>query len=290
MIAVTSCPVCGNSNFEPFLACTDYTVSEKQFDLVLCVVCRLVITSPQPPSEELGLYYQSADYISHTSKSNSLVDSIYLAVRRFTLAGKKNLAKSLQHKKGKLLDYGCGTGDFLLACKNDGWLADGVEPGEAARTLALQKGISVSESLREASNTFNLITLWHVLEHVPDLNQTLQQLYDKLAIDGSLLVAVPNHSSLDGKYYQQYWAGYDVPRHLWHFNQQNMEQLLLDNGFKLKTVKPMLFDSFYVSLLSETYKGKGLSKFIRAFITGLRSNLAAYKTKEYSSLIYIAGK
>lgn len=290
MTAVTSCPVCGHSNFEPFLSSTDYTVSKKLFSLIRCAQCKLVITSPRPETEKLGEYYQSADYISHTSKANSLIDSLYLMVRSFTMRGKKMLAKNLQPNKGMVLDYGCGTGDFLHACKEDGWQAQGVEPGEGARSLAQQKGVTVAASINDIVGSFNLITLWHVLEHVPDLNEALTHLHQKLTPDGSLIVAVPNHSSLDGKVYKEHWAGYDVPRHLWHFSAQNMEQLLLNNGFKLKAVKPMLFDSFYVSLLSETYKGRGVVKFIYAFINGLRSNLAARSTKEYSSLIYIAGK
>jgi 2-polyprenyl-3-methyl-5-hydroxy-6-metoxy-1,4-benzoquinol methylase len=290
MIAVTSCPVCGNAQFEKFLSCTDYTVSKKEFALVRCRSCALVITSPRPATETLGEYYQSADYISHTSKANSLIDSLYLLVRNYTLKGKTALSKSLQPKKGKVLDYGCGTGNYLHACMLDGWQTEGVEPNDTARLLAQQKGLTVANRLQTAGTNFDLITLWHVLEHVPDLTETVALLYQKLKAGGSLVIAVPNHQSLDGSTYAEHWAGYDVPRHLWHFNRQNMEQLLLNHGFTLKTCKPMLFDSFYVSLLSETYKGKGITKFFSAFITGLRSNFAARKTKEYSSLIYIAGK
>jgi SAM-dependent methyltransferase len=290
MMNITSCPVCGHANFTPFLVCTDYTVSQEKFSLVTCSTCNLVITTPRPNNEDLGKYYQSADYISHTSKANSLVDRLYLLARNFTLKKKRNLAAKLQPLKGNVLDVGCGTGDFLLTCMKDGWAANGVEPSENASELAKQKGISVSKSIDDLKGTFNLITLWHVLEHVPDLNQTLNKLYTLLKPGGTLLIAVPNHTSADGKFYKETWAGYDVPRHLWHFNQQNMEQILLNHKLTVRKTLPLTLDSFYVSLLSETYKRDNLTKFIKAFYEGLRSNLLAIKTNEYSSLIYVVGK
>jgi len=253
-------------------------------------MCNLVITSPRPGNEELGKYYESADYISHTSKANSLIDKLYLIARNFTLRKKRKLASKLQLQKGNLLDVGCGTGDFLHTCRDDGWNVQGVEPSESARKLASQKGITTAESIDLVKGSFQLITLWHVLEHVPDLNETLNKLYNLLAPAGTLLLAVPNHTSLDGQKYKEEWAGYDVPRHLWHFTQQNMGQLLLRHNLSLQKTLPLPLDSFYVSLLSETYQGKKLIKFPRAFLTGLRSNLSALKTNEYSSLIYLARK
>lgn len=159
------------------------------------------------------------------------------------------------------MDVGCGTGDFLSACQSDGWNVTGVEPSEQARKLASEKGVETVTQLDQARGSFQLITLWHVLEHVPHLNNTLNKLYSLLEPNGTLLLAVPNHTSLDAKKYEQYWAGYDVPRHLWHFDQQNMEQLLRKHNLSLQKTLPLTLDSFYVSLLSETYRGKKVTKF-----------------------------
>jgi ubiquinone/menaquinone biosynthesis C-methylase UbiE len=290
MINVVSCPICGHTDFTSFLVCIDYTVSQEKFSLAKCSTCNLVITTPRPDHKDLGGYYESDDYISHTSKASTFADKLYLLARSFTLKNKRTLAAKLQPEKGNLLDLGCGTGDFLSTCMKDGWKAFGVEPNGNARELALQKGITTVSSLEEVKGRFNLITLWHVLEHVPDLNETLDKLYSLLEPKGTLLIAVPNHTSLDGALYKENWAGYDVPRHLWHFDQQNMEQLLLNHKLSLQKTLPLTLDSFYVSLLSETYQGKKMTRFVTAFFTGLRSNLSALKTTEYSSLIYLARK
>lgn len=290
MINVTLCPICGNSKFSPFLKTKDYTLTREEFSLVECSTCKLVITSPRPKNEDLGTYYQSNDYISHTSKANSLADTLYLIARKFTLQSKRKLANSLQPSKGNLLDIGCGTGDFLQSCATAGWNTSGVEPNPSASRLAKQKGIETFESIDQVKGTFQLITLWHVLEHVPDPNETLIKIRELLAPNGVLLIAVPNHSSVDGKKYKAFWAGFDVPRHLWHFNQQNMDQLLRKHNLTRQKTLPLLLDSFYVSLLSEAYQGKGIVKYFSAFFTGLFSNWQARKTNEYSSLIYIATK
>lgn len=290
MISVTVCPVCGNDDFIPFLVCTDYTVSQEKFSLQKCSTCKLVITSPRPANQALGDYYQSDDYISHTAKANNLLNSLYLLIRTFTLRGKKKLVVELQPSKGNLLDVGCGTGDFLQTCQNDGWQVVGMEPSKEPRALTQKKGIDTFETLESVKGEFQLITLWHVLEHVIDLEATLKKLHSLLAPNGVLLIAVPNHSSLDGIKYKEQWAGFDVPRHLWHFNKKNMEQLLQNHSFSLKKIVPMHFDSFYVSLLSEGYRGKRFLRYPLAFLTGFRSNLAAKKNNEFSSLIYIAQK
>jgi 2-polyprenyl-3-methyl-5-hydroxy-6-metoxy-1,4-benzoquinol methylase len=290
MMNVSLCPVCGGTELKPFLTTTDFTLSKEEFSLVECSVCNLVITSPRPETIDLGKYYQSNDYISHTSKANTLADVLYLIARKFTLRSKRKLVNNLQQVKGNLLDIGCGTGDFLATCRDDGWKVYGVEPNESAALSAKQKGIQTIETLDKVSGSFQLITLWHVLEHIPDLNETLQKIRALLSPDGVLLIAVPNHSSADGKTYKEYWAGFDVPRHLWHFNQQNMEQLLSKNSLTLQKTLPLVLDAFYVSLLSEAYQGRGVIRYFTAFITGLKSNWKARKTKEYSSLIYISTK
>ncbi|GCC51054.1 class I SAM-dependent methyltransferase [Chryseotalea sanaruensis] len=250
----------------------------------------MLATSPRPKDEELSRYYESTDYVSHTAKGNSLVNSIYLIARSFTLKGKRKLAQKLVPQKGNLLDIGCGTGDFLQSCLNDNWQCTGVEPGTQPRELADAKGIRTFERLDQIKEKYQLITMWHVLEHVPNLNETLSSIYNLLDQSGTLLIAVPNHLSYDARLYKKYWAGYDVPRHLWHFNQQTMERILRNNNFELKQILPMKLDSFYVSLLSEGYKGMGIIRYIKALAIGLFSNLFAKNNKQYSSLIYIFKK
>jgi len=290
MIDITLCPVCGNSEFSHFLKTKDFTLTQEEFSLVECSTCKLVITSPRPKNDDLGSYYQSTDYISHTSKANSLADTLYLIARKFTLRSKRKLISTFQPSKGNLLDIGCGTGDFLQSSASSGWKTFGVEPNASASKLAQQKGIKIFESIDQVTGSFELVTLWHVLEHVPDPNETLIKIRELLAPNGVLLIAVPNHSSADGKKYKEFWAGFDVPRHLWHFDQRNMDQLLRKHNLTRQKTLPLLLDSFYVSLLSEAYQGKGVLRYFSAFFTGLRSNWQAQKTNEYSSLIYIATK
>ncbi len=290
--SVTTCPICRGNNFEPFNQCIDFTTSKEEFAIVTCKACHFLITSPRPDSSSIGRYYQSENYISHTNSSKNLIDKIYKAVRSFTLQWKLNLIQS--HKpNGKILDYGCGTGEFLNTCKIANWVCAGVEPSVSAREKAAQlTNLNIAVSLDEINHSkFDVITLWHVLEHVENLNEKLSELKSYLAEDGTIFIAVPNHESLDAKRYKSYWAGYDVPRHLWHFSHSTMNKLLTSHGLKLLNTIPMKQDSFYVSLLSEKYlnpKANILILAIKAFAMGLRSNLAAKRNRNYSSLVYIA--
>jgi 2-polyprenyl-3-methyl-5-hydroxy-6-metoxy-1,4-benzoquinol methylase len=198
----------------------------------------------------------------------------------------------LPNRKGKLLDYGCGTGEFLKTCQESGWIISGVEPSPIARKKAnTLTGAEIKSSLPE-NDRFDAITLWHVLEHVSDLNNMVSQLANSLNDNGKLLIAVPNHESYDAKYYQQFWAGYDVPRHLWHFTQNSMQAILENNGLTIVNIIPMKLDSFYVSMLSEKYKQATypLFQLPKAFWIGLISNWKAKNQNAYSSLIYVAQK
>ena len=293
---ITSCPVCASAEWHNFLTCKDYTVSQETFDLIQCKSCSLVVTSPRPSIDNLGKYYLSEDYISHTDKPASIIDRIYVFARSFALNWKiKLITRELQGPK-ILLDYGCGTGNFLKAAHQAGWTVNGVEPSSIARTAAQRNtGAQITESLDDITDkTFSIITLWHVLEHVPDLNETLSKLASLLQESGTLFIAVPNHASHDAQQYQSIWAGYDVPRHLWHFTPDNMKRLVSKHGLKLKRIVPMKLDAYYVSMLSEKYKNHqklGAVQMIRAFFAGWRSNAHAYAgTGNYSSLIYILTK
>lgn len=291
--STTICPICDQENLNSFITAKDYTITGEEFELKQCANCHFIITSPRPDKDSIGKYYASENYISHSGKSKTLFDKIYLTARNITLNWKYQLISKSFPQPASILDYGCGTGEFLNYMKNKGWTVYGVEPAETARQKAnkLLNG-NVSEKLETIEyNSVRLITLWHVLEHIHDLNSTLQTLKNLLTSDGLLIVAVPNPNSHDSKHYKDKWAGYDVPRHLWHFSQDTMTSLLKKNGLNLIETKPMKLDSYYVSLLSEAYKNPNQSKLltsIKAFIEGLRSNISAKKTKEYSSHIYIA--
>jgi SAM-dependent methyltransferase len=287
---VTACPICRSIEFTPFMKCKDYTTSREDFEIHKCKSCSFVLTNPRPDTLTIGKYYRSDAYVSHNAKPSSLLDSLYFLARWFTLRWKKNLIKKYG-SNGLLLDYGCGTGEFLNTCKND-WDCYGIEPSAVARNIANQKsGLPIQEKYEDInSKKFDVITLWHVLEHVHDLNKLIEQLKSSLNKNGTVFIAVPNYESEDARVYQQHWAGYDLPRHLWHFSKETMRLLLTNYGLHTKVILPMKLDSTYVSLLSEKYKSEGKQTVMGLLIglyTGLNSNRKARSNNNYSSLIYV---
>jgi 2-polyprenyl-3-methyl-5-hydroxy-6-metoxy-1,4-benzoquinol methylase len=276
------------------MTCIDHTVSHETFQLVRCESCGFIMTSPRPENSALGKYYMSEDYISHSNRSSSVIEKIYQIARIVSLERKINLVnRHLLSPEKRLLDYGCGTGEFLNHARKKGFKIQGVEPSSIARQQAQKlTHEKISETIAEVENQFDAITLWHVLEHIPDINKVIGQLKSILTKNGTIFIAVPNHKSNDAIRYQELWAGYDVPRHLWHFSQQTMKKLLTKNGLNIVDTIPMKLDSFYVSMLSEKYKRKknSISGLTQAFFNGLRSNIQASSNMEYSSLIYIAKK
>jgi len=290
---ITICPICNQQDFSFHSKAKDFTITGEEFELKECRNCSFIITSPRPDKESIGKYYASEDYISHSGKSKTLFDKIYLYARNITLNWKCQLINEYSPIPSSILDYGCGTGEFLNRIKNKGWKIAGIEPAEVARKKANHLlSNKVYESIENQEiGSVQVITLWHVLEHIHDLNASLQKLKNLLTSDGIIIIAVPNPKSHDSGYYKNEWAAYDVPRHLWHFSQNNMISLLKKHSLKVVNIKPMKLDSFYVSLLSEGYKNPEQPKLItgfKAFIEGFKSNLSARKTTEYSSLIYIA--
>tara|TARA_R110000868_G_scaffold143741_3_gene362247 strand:- start:39767 stop:40594 length:828 start_codon:yes stop_codon:yes gene_type:complete len=270
-----------------YLKTKDHSVSQEKFELHLDENLDMLVTQPQP--ENLDPYYNSAAYISHTDSNVSFEDRIYQGVKKFNLKNKLKIVQ--RHTSGKkLLDVGAGTGDFLLVARENGWNVNGVEPNSKANTKASEKGLNLKYSLEDFANEkFDVITLWHVLEHVPNLTDQVTRLSNLLEEGGALIIAVPNFKSFDALHYKNFWAAFDVPRHLWHFSRTTISKLFKKENMQVVKTYPMIFDAFYVSLLSEKYR-TGNQNFISAFFIGLRSNIKAWRTKEYSSLIYVLKK
>ncbi|MEQ6124435.1 class I SAM-dependent methyltransferase [Pseudotenacibaculum sp. MALMAid0570] len=267
----------------PFLNCKDHLVSKETYEIMLNEQKEMLVTSPIP--SDLHKYYDSEEYQSHHNSKKTFLNFIYNTVKKQSFKRKRRLFQNGKPNK-TLLDIGAGTGDFLLYCKENKFDVTGVEPSKSARNIAKEKGIELYEELKEVlDRKFDVITMWHVLEHVPNLYEYLEQLKTLLNENGKLIIAVPNFKSYDAEYYKEFWAAYDVPRHLWHFSKKSIHTLFESVQMKVTKVHPLKFDSFYVSLLSEKNK-TGKTNYLKAFWVGLKSNMKASQTKEYSSLIY----
>ena len=285
------CPACNHQTITNAFICQDHSVSEESFAIMQCNNCELKFTNPRPSHDTIAKYYASKNYISHTNKAYDPIQMVYKLVRRYTTQHKINILRKYA-EGNKLLDYGCGTGHFLDAAKKAGYQINGLEPNESARNQAAkQTGISIHSHLSDiqATNSMNIITAWHVVEHIHDLKSTLKKLFELLTSDGTLILALPNYKSYDAKHYGPHWAGYDVPRHLYHFSQSSIISLIENLGFKYAQTLPMVFDAYYVSLLSEKYL-TGNNNYFNAMKIGYKSNKLAKETSEYSSLIYIFHK
>ncbi|WP_394801756.1 MULTISPECIES: class I SAM-dependent methyltransferase [Tenacibaculum] len=273
------------NNTKPYLTTKDYSVSKEVFELEKNEEFDMLVTIPVP--KNLSSYYESENYISHTDGKKGVFEKVYQLVKNYTLKRKLKLINSFNSEEKTILDIGAGTGDFLATCKNDNWQVLGIEPNKKAREIAASKNITLQENISIVENKkFDVITLWHVLEHVENLEEYIQQLKALLKENGTLIIAVPNYKSYDANHYKKYWAAFDVPRHLWHFSQTSISKLFSKENITIVKTLPMKFDSYYVSLLSERYKNGKMNPF-KAFWIGFTSNRKAKKTNEYSSLIYV---
>ena len=293
MILLKNCPICSGKQLIKKLTCVDHSKSKEKFTIVSCGTCSFTFTNPRPKTNSLSEYYKSETYISHTNSKKGITNFLYQIVRKYSIRKKLSLITAIC-KTGSLLDIGCGTGEFLNTCKKNGYITKGVEPSKIAREQAIENfNLSVTKETNLKGfekDSFEIITLWHVLEHMPEINTQIQNIKKVLKSNGTLIVAVPNHKSWDANYYKEYWAAWDVPIHLWHFSKTTITTLFKNNGFKLIKTKAMIFDSFYVSLLSEEFK-HSKKHFIQAFLIGLISNIVGFFTKKgYSSMIYIFQK
>jgi 2-polyprenyl-3-methyl-5-hydroxy-6-metoxy-1,4-benzoquinol methylase len=273
----------------------DFTVSNEIFEVWHCDHCSFRFTQNIPSENSIGPYYQSANYVSHSDTQEGFIHKCYHLIRNYTLQVKRRLIQSTTGKEiGDLLDVGAGTGAFSKIMKNAGWSVTGLEPDETARQNALEKNglqlVSPDHLYQFLPDSFDAITMWHVLEHVHDLHGYLEKYHSILRKEGRLIIAVPNYTSYDASIYQEFWAAYDVPRHLYHFSPASMTVLAEKKGFIINSIRPMWFDSFYVSMLSEQYK-TGSNQYFSAFWNGLVSNLKTMiDPKRCSSVIYILEK
>ena len=294
MLKIESCINCGCKDFKYLLKVNDFSISKENFDLHQCTNCQFVFTQNAPSESEIAPYYKSEDYISHSDTNKGLINKIYHIVRKIMLSKKFNLIKNLPGDTN-ILDIGSGTGYFLDYMKQKGYSTLGIEVDENARSYGKEKfGLNILPPSDFTNGSidqkFSFITMWHVLEHIYDPNQYMQIIHSLLQNEGYLIIALPNKSSYDAAHYKDYWAGYDVPRHLWHFTPNTLEQFANKNGFKLVKMHRLPFDAYYVSLLSEKYKGNALG-LIKGGLIGFISMLKSWvNVKNTSSVIYVLEK
>ena len=285
------CPFCESENTKSYLKLKDYFLSQEDFEILECDNCKLLFTTPRPDKSVIGKYYKSEDYLSHNEHKKGIVPWIYNRVKRVNIRNKYNIACG-NRTKPHILDFGCGVGDFLNYAKQKGCDITGCDLSEDARKFASEKLgktiVTPEEIFALPHSTFDVITMWHVLEHIDDLRYQTEQLHRLLKDNGRFVIAVPNYKSYDAQHYKDKWAAYDVPRHLNHFHKESLQNIFA-GSFELDEIHPLKWDAFYISMMSENYIGKD-NAFVKGILTGWKSNRKARKTGEYSSLVYVFHK
>jgi SAM-dependent methyltransferase len=289
------CPLCSSEKIALHLNCNDHFISKKDFAIFKCSACGFTFTQDYPEEDEIGQYYESDNYISHSDTSDGFSNKLYRIARRIMLRRKKNLIGNISHlKRGTILDIGSGTGYFVATMRRAGWNASGIEINEKARNFSVTHfGLDVDPPDRikaYESNSFDCITLWHVLEHFHDPFKNISEIHRLLKPGAICIVALPNSNSFDANHYNRFWAAWDVPRHLWHFEPSTFRIFSEKQGFILESLRTLPLDVFYISLLSERYKSSSISYF-RAISTALVFTfMSFFNRKRCSSIIYILRK
>ena len=292
MMEINKCPICNSTEIIPYFSTRDYFFTNEEFSISKCNSCNFIFTNPVPAKEEIAKYYNTDKYISHDTNSNGLLGKLYNTIRDFNLKNKYSIIKKYI-QQGSALDIGSGTGEFLNFLKNKNWKTHGIEPEKKAREFAINKyklEIFDENKLNQLNkNEFDLISMWHVLEHVYEINERLQIIHSLLKDDGIFINALPMIDSLDSLRFGKYWAGLDVPRHLHHFSHDTFQLLANNCGFELIDKYPLKFDSYYVSYLSHKALNNSLA-LIRGLADGCISNMKADSKRNYSSMIFVLRK
>lgn len=291
MVQYNSCPICSGITLEHFLTCTDHLVSQKEFELSRCTSCGFLFTSDHPDEKDIGQYYESEDYISHSDSGKTFLDKVYQWVRKIMVTRKRNLVINKSHKAlGKVLDIGCGTGHFLNEMKRSGWNTTGVEINKKAREHAVSRfGLEVihPDSVRSLPDKYyDCITLWHVLEHFHEPFEYFREIKRMLRPGGLVITALPNSDSFDALHYGKHWAAFDVPRHLWHFNPATFSKFAAKAGFEVTSLKVLPFDVFYISILSEKNKLSVFPSLFGLTMGKMYFLLSLFNKRRGSSIVY----
>ena len=287
-----NCPWCNSEKTQTYIWVKDEFLTKEEFQIQECLNCGLLFTEPRPPKDKIGDYYKSEEYYSHQENKKGFIPKLYESIKAINLKNKYKIATNGK-SAGKLLDIGCGVGDFIHTAEEQGWQCTGVEPSQDAKAIAkkrIKAEILSSEDLEQIPNeTFDVITMWHVLEHVDDLKWQMAQLQRLIKKGGRIVIALPNYKSYDATFYKEKWAAYDVPRHLNHFNKDTLVKIFKTNYLNLVKTDKLKCDAYYISFMSEQYKHHTLP-LIKGAIRGLISNCKARKTNEWSSRVYVFEK
>jgi len=294
---LTKCPLCKSGLFLNTKNIIDHAVSKESFIICKCTTCHILFTNPRPTSNHISRYYDFPEYYSHNDSLKGLTQLIYQLIRKITINQKIKLLNNLNPKKGKLLDFGCGTGEFIYQAKKKGWTVTGIEPNQKARQQAkakLDHGIYENLGFLKKDDRFDIITLFHVIEHIHDLRTVMKKLISHLKSSAYIIIAIPNPDSFDANIYKEDWAGWDIPRHLYHFGTESIKSFQDNFDLEIIDQRKLTFDSYYVSLLSEGYqnpKRSILMNYLNAIKNGYKSNsYASNRQGNYSSNIFIFRK
>jgi 2-polyprenyl-3-methyl-5-hydroxy-6-metoxy-1,4-benzoquinol methylase len=295
MVTVNNCLVCGSDNIAFRLVCSDHLTGGGNFDIYTCKNCGFFFTHNPPSVEILEKYYDAEEYISHSDTKKGFTNILFHITRNLMFYRKRRIiAKTTGLNDGNLLDIGCGTGYFAAFMKKSGWNVTGTEVNKNARIFAREKFnlevIDEADLTKFDHNHFDCITMWHVFEHLQDPVNYTSVILRLLKPGGVCVAAMPNCDSYDAQYYSQFWAAWDVPRHLWHFTSETFRRFSEKAGLKFSGTLTLPLDVFYISILSEKYKGSKLS-FISGILKSLWfSILVLFNKHKTSSLIYILRK